>query len=577
MPGDTLHVNNKSVSQNTYDAIVIGSGISGGWAAKELTEKGLKVLMLERGRYLEHIKDYPTATKNPWEFTHRGRATAQQKKDDPIIARDWAMYGTAAQEPIMGYWVNEKECPYVEVKPFTWWRSYQLGGRSLLWGRQSYRWSDIDFEANLRDGIAIDWPMRYREIEPWYDYVEKFSGISGSKEGLPQLPDGHFLPPMDLNCVEQDVAQRIKSFYKNQRHMFIGRVANLTEAIPGRTKCQFRNRCWEGCPFGGYFSTQSSTLPAAMATGNLTVRPFSIVTKILFDKNKKRASGVEVLDAETNKTYTFSSKIIFLNASTLNSAWVLMNSATDVWPQGLGSSSGELGHNVMDHHYMLGAQGTVEGFEDKYYFGRRANGFYIPRFANLFGDKRDFLRGYGYQGSASREGWSRGVAELSVGEDLKDALIEPGAWQIGATGFGEILPYHDNKIYLDKTVKDKWGLPVLAMDAMLRDNEMKMRKDIVKEIIAMFEVAGVKNISSWDSEEYAIGQGIHEMGTARMGNDPKTSVLNKHNQVWDAPNVFVTDGACMVSSACQNPSLTYMALTARAAEFALGELKRGNI
>jgi choline dehydrogenase-like flavoprotein len=577
MPEDSLHINNKAIRQNSYDAIVIGSGISGGWAAKELTEKGLNVLMLERGRNFEHIKDYHTANKDPWDFPHRGAATVQQKKNNPVISRDWAMYGTAAQEPIMDYWANEKDCPYVEIKPFTWWRSYQLGGRSILWGRQSYRWGDLDFEANAKEGIAIDWPIRYAEIEPWYDYVEKFAGISGSKEGLPQLPDGHFLPPMELNCVERDVAARIKSFYKGHRHLFIGRVANLTEAIPGRTQCQFRNRCWEGCPFGAYFSTQSSTLPAAMATGKLTVRPFSIVTKILYDKDKKRATGIEVLDAETNATYSFHSKIIFLNASTLNSAWVLMNSATEIWPDGLGSSSGELGHNVMDHHYMLGAEGTVEGYEDKYYFGRRANGFYIPRFANLFGDKRDFLRGFGYQGSASREGWSRNVAELAIGGDFKDALTEPGAWHIGATGFGEILPYHDNKISLDRQIKDKWGLPVLAMDAELKANELAMRKDIVGELISMFEAAGVKNIRSWDSKEYAIGQGIHEMGTARMGRDPKTSVLNKQNQVWDAPNVFVTDGACMVSSACQNPSLTYMALTARAADFAVAELKKGNL
>ena len=576
MPGDSLNVNNKAAAQNTYDAIVIGSGISGGWAAKELTEKGLKVLMLERGRNFEHIKDYATASKDPWDFTHRGRATAQYKKDNPVISRDWAMYGTAAQEAIQDYWVNEKEAPYVQVKPFAWWRSYQLGGRSILWGRQSYRLSDIDFEANAKDGIAIDWPIRYKEMEKWYDYVEKFVGISGSKEGLPQLPDGHFLPPMDLNCVEKDVASRIKDFYKGQRHMFIGRVANLTEAIPGRTKCQFRNRCWEGCPFGGYFSTQSSTLPAALATGNLTVRPWSIVTKILYDKDTKKATGVEVLDAETNKTYEFYSKIVFLNASALNSAWVLMNSATEIWPDGLGSSSGELGHNIMDHHYMLGAQGTFEGYEDSYYFGRMANGFYIPRFANLFGDKRDFLRGYGYQGSASRQGWSRDIAELNIGGDFKEALTEPGAWSIGATGFGEILPYHDNKITLDKNMKDKWGLPVLSMDAGLKENELKMRKDIIKEIVAMFEMAGVKNITTWD-KDYAIGQGIHEMGTARMGNDAKTSVLNAHNQVWDAQNVFVTDGAAMVSSACQNPSLTYMALTARAVDYALSEMKKGNI
>jgi choline dehydrogenase-like flavoprotein len=577
MPGDSLNLNNKAVPQNTYDAIVVGSGISGGWAAKELTEKGLRVLMLERGPHFEHIKDYKTASKNPWDFKHHGKATLQQKKDNPVISRDWAAYGTAANESIMDYWVNEKDCPYVEVKPFTWWRSYQLGGRSILWGRQSYRWSDFDFEANGKEGVAVDWPIRYKDLESWYDHVERFAGISGSRQGLPQLPDGQFLPPMELNCVEQEVASRLKAFYKDRRHLFIGRVANLTAPVPGRTQCQFRNRCWEGCPFGGYFSTQSSTLPAAMKTGRLTVRPWSIVTQLIYDKDTQKAKGVEVLDGETNKTYTFFSKIIFLNASALNSAWILMNSATAIWPGGLGSSSGELGHNIMDHHYMLGAQGLVEGFEDKYYYGRRANGFYIPRFANLFGDKRDFLRGYGYQGGASREGWSRDVAELSIGADFKEAITEPGAWHIGATGFGEILPYHENKMTLDKNKKDKWGLPVLSMDAELRENELNMRKDIIKELVAMFEAVGVKNISSWNSSAYAIGQGIHEMGTARMGRDPKTSVLNAHNQVWDAKNVFVTDGACMTSSACQNPSLTYMALTARAADFALSELKKGNL
>jgi len=575
MPGDSTNVNNKATEQNTFDAIVIGSGISGGWAAKELTEKGLKVLMLERGRPHEHVKDYTSASKDPWDFPHRGKAPLQYKKDNPVISRDWAMYGTAAQEPILDSWVNEKDCPYVQEKPFAWWRSYQMGGRSLLWGRQSYRLSDIDFEANAKDGIAIDWPIRYKEMAPWYEYVEKFAGISGSMEGLEHLPDGHFLPPMELNIVEKDVAARIKKQFSN-RSMIIGRTANLTAPLQARTQCQYRNRCWEGCPFGGYFSTQSSTLPAATLTGNLTVRPWSIVTKIMYDKNTKKATGVEVLDAENNKTYEFHAKILFLNASTLNSAWVLMNSATDVWQDGLGSASGELGHNIMDHHYMLGAQGTVEGFEDKTTYGRRANGFYITRFANLYGDKRDFLRGYGYQGSASRQGWSREVAELNIGGDFKEALTEPGAWSIGATGFGEILPYHDNMISLNKTVKDKWGLPVLTMNAGLKENELLMRKDIIKELVGMFEAAGIKNITTWD-KDYNIGQGIHEMGSARMGNDPKTSVLNKHNQVWDALNVFVTDGACMVSSACQNPSLTYMALTARAAAFAVDELKKGNI
>lgn len=560
------------MEDNTYDAIVIGSGISGGWAAKELCEKGLKVLMLERGGPYDHIKDYKTAQKNPWEFEHRGNTTTEQKKKYPVIHRGWA-----ANEAVMDGWANEEDCPYTETKPFTWWRSYRMGGRSILWGRQSYRLSQMDFEANEKEGVAVAWPIGYDDLAPWYDHVEKFAGISGSKENLLHLPDGHFLPPMELNCVEKDVAARLKIQYDNKRHLIIGRTANLTAEIPGRTKCQFRNRCWEGCPFGGYFSTQSSTLPAAMKTGNLTVRPYSLVTQILYDKDAKKAKGVEILDTETNKTYEFKSKIVFLCASTLNTAWILFNSATDVWPGGLGSSSGELGHNVMDHHYNIGASGSIEGFEDQYVFGRRANGFYIPRFVNLAGDKkRDYLRGFGYQGSASRQGWSREIAELNVGGDFKDALTEPGKWTIGATAFGEILPYHENKISLDPTKKDKWGLPVLAMDAELKDNELKMRKDMQEEMKAMFESVGVKDTNTWDGG-HALGHGIHEMGTARMGKDPKTSVLNKWNQVWDCKNVFVTDGACMTSSACQNPSLTYMALTARAVDYAVSELNKHNI
>ncbi|MFA6083089.1 GMC oxidoreductase [Mucilaginibacter sp.] len=566
---DAPNINVKAKANNTYDAIVIGSGISGGWAAKELTESGLKTIMLERGRNFEHIKDYKTANNNPWDFKHRGNVTQEQRKQRPVISRRWG-----ASEPVMDYWTNEQDAPYTEIKPFNWWRSYQLGGRSILWGRQSYRWSDIDFKANAKDGWAIDWPIRYKDLAPWYDHVEKFAGVSGSKEGLPQLPDGHFLPPMDMNWVERDVAASIKKNFA--RHMIIGRSANLTAAIPGRTKCQFRNRCWEGCPFGGYFSTQSSTLPAALATGNLTVRPQSIVTRILYDKDTKKATGVEVLDAETNKTYEFYAKIVFVNASALNSASVLMNSATEIWPGGLGSSSGELGHNIMDHHYNLGASGDVEGYEDKYYYGRRPNGIYVARFANLNGDKRDYLRGFGYQGAASRYGWNHEIAELNIGAQYKEALSAPGPWRIGIGGFGELLPYHENKITLDKERKDKWGLPILAMDAEIKDNERKMRIDIVKDAKAMLESAGVKNIETHD-KGHNVGDGIHEMGTARMGRSPKTSVLNKHNQVWDAKNVFVTDGAAMTSSACQNPSLTYMALTARAANYAVSELKKGNL
>ena len=558
-------------ANNNYDAIVIGSGISGGWAAKELTEKGLKTIMLERGRNIEHIKDYVNATKAPWEFPHRGGVTQQMIKDYPVLKRDYTL-----NESNLDYWVNEKESPYVEVKRFDWFRGYHVGGRSLMWGRQSYRWSDLDFEANLKDGVGVDWPIRYKDIAPWYSYAEKFAGISGNRDGIDVLPDGDYMPAMEMNVAENDVAARVKAYYKESRHMIIGRTANITVPHNNRTNCQYRNKCWLGCPFGGYFSTQSATLPAAMATGTLTIRPLSIVTKILYDKNTKKATGVEILDAETNQTYTYTAKIIFVNASTLNSAWVLMNSATDVWPDGLGSSSGELGHNLMDHHLGIGAGGDVEGFEDKYYFGRRANGIYIPRFRNLNGEKRDYIRGFGYQGGANREGWSRNIAEMNIGGDFKDALTEPGKWTMGIGGFGETLPYHENRVYLDKTKKDKWGLPVLAIEATTKENERKMRIDMANDAQEMMENAGVKNVKIFNSEP-VLGRGIHEMGTARMGRDPKTSVLNEWNQVWDAPNVFVTDGASMASAACQNPSLTYMALTARAADHAVSELKKGNI
>jgi choline dehydrogenase-like flavoprotein len=559
------------MAENVYDAIVVGSGISGGWAAKELTEKGLKTILLERGRNIEHVKDYVNANKAPWEFEHRGGRTQEMIENYPVLKRDYVL-----NERNLDFWVNEKESPYVEVKRFDWYRGYHVGGRSLMWGRQSYRLADLDFEANAKDGIAVDWPIRYKDIAPWYSYAERFAGISGSKDGIPHLPDGDFLPPMELNCVEKDVAARIKEHYKNNRHMIIGRVANLTKAHENRTNCQYRNACWLGCPFGAYFSTQSATLPAAMATGNLTLRPFSIVTKVIYDKDTKKAKGVEVLDAETNQTYEYFAKVVFLNASALNTTWVLMNSATDVWPEGLGSSSGELGHNLMDHHFRTGASGTVEGYEDKYYYGRRPNGIYIPRFRNINGDKRDYLRGFGYQGSAGREGWSREIAELNIGGEFKDALSEPGQWTMGINGFGETLPYHENHIRLDKNVKDKWGLPVLAIDAEIKENERKMRKDMMADAKEMLEIAGLKNVTTYDAG-YGLGQGIHEMGTARMGRDPKTSVVNGNNQVWDAPNVYVTDGACMTSAGCQNPSLTYMALTARAVDHAVGELKRQNI
>jgi choline dehydrogenase-like flavoprotein len=557
---------------NKFDAIVIGSGITGGLAAKELTEKGLKVLMLERGQNIEHIKDYVKSNQHPWEFAHRGEMSTTKMLDDyPVIKRDYPL-----NERNLNWWVNEKESPFTEVKRFDWFRGYHVGGRSLMWGRQSYRWNKWDFEANAKDGIAIDWPIRYDDLAPWYSYVEKFVGISGSKQGLDVLPDGEFLPPMQMNVVEKDVAARIKKIYKGNRHLFIGRNANLTVPHNDRTNCQYRNKCWMGCPFGGYFSTQSASLPAAMKTGNLTLRPWSIVIKILYDKDKKRATGVEVLDAETNQTYTYTAKIIFLNASTFNSTWVLMNSATDIWPDGLGSSSRELGHNVMDHHFKAGASGRVEGFEDRYYYGHRPNGVIVPRYQNVYDDKRDYLRGFMYQAEAVRGNWYRNMAELTIGGDFKDALCEPGEWSFGMNAFGEMLPYHDNKIYLDANKKDKWGLPILAMDVELKDNEKKMRKGMMDDAKEMLEACGIKDAQTFDND-YAPGMGIHEMGTARMGKDPKTSVLNAHNQVWDAPNVFVTDGASMVSSSCVNPSLTYMALTARAVDYAVSELTKQNL
>jgi choline dehydrogenase-like flavoprotein len=559
------------VQSVSYDAIVVGSGISGGWAAKELTEKGLRVLLLERGRNVEHIKDYVNATKAPWEYLHRGGRTRSMEELYPVLKRDYPL-----NEKNLAFWVNEKESPYTEVKRFDWYRGYQVGGRSLTWGRQSYRWSDFDFEANAKEGIAVDWPIRYDELAPWYDHVERHAGISGSRDGLPQLPDGQFQPAMPLNCGEELMAGRLKNAFGGHRHIIIGRTANSTQGLEGRAPCQYRNACWLGCPYGAYFSTQSSTLPAAAKTGKLTLKPWSIVTEILFDKDRKRASGVRVLDAVTEQTTDYTAKLIFICASTLNSTWLLMRSATDIWPAGLGSSSGELGHNLMDHHFRCGAQGKLPGLDDKYYFGRRPTGIYIPRYRNLFGDKREYLRGFGYQGAASREGWSRAVKELGVGAAFKDEMALPGPWVFGATAFGEMLPNHANSIGLDTNRNDKWGLPVLKIDCATGENERLMRKDMIADMAEMLEHAGAKSVATFDLESYP-GMGIHEMGTARMGRDPKTSVLNAHNQVWDAPNVFVTDGSCMTSSACQNPSLTYMALTARAVDFAVNELNRRNL
>jgi glucoside 3-dehydrogenase (cytochrome c) catalytic subunit len=561
------------LAEENYDAIVVGSGISGGWAAKELAEKGLKVLLLERGKNIEHVKDYVNARKGPWEYPHRGKPTRAMKEAYPVLRRDYAL-----NEMNLDWWASDQDNPYTEVRPFDWYRGYHVGGRSLLWGRHSYRWSDYDFEANAKDGIAVDWPIRYEDLAPWYDHVEKHAGIQGSHENLPQLPDGKFQPAMPLNCGEEPVAAELKKHFDGRRRIIPGRTANLTQALPGRAPCQYRNACWLGCPYGAYFSTQSSTLPAAVATGNLTLRPWAIVTEVLYDKDRKRATGVRVLDGVTEKTTEYKSKIVFLCASTLNSTWILLQSAKDVWPGGLGSSSGELGHNLMDHHFRVGAYGSLAhmGLDDKYTYGRRPSGFYIPRFRNLFGEKRQYLRGFGYQGGASRSGWNRAVRELGVGGKFKDRMSMPGEWSIGGTAFGEMLPNHDNKIGIDPDRRDKWGLPVLKIDCATGENESLMRADMMNDMAEMLDAGGAKNVGTYD-DGYTPGMGIHEMGTARMGRDRKTSVLNEWNQVWDAPNVFVTDGACMTSAACQNPSLTYMALTARAADYAVRELKRRNL
>ncbi|NHN37352.1 GMC family oxidoreductase [Pseudomaricurvus alcaniphilus] len=557
----------------TYDAIVIGSGISGGWAAKELCEKGLTTLVLERGRKVEHIKDYHTAMMDPWDFKHRSYNTPEELARQPKQART----GFVTRPEGKHWFVDDVDHPYNEDKRFDWIRGYHVGGRSITWGRQSYRMSEMDFEANLKDGIAVDWPVRYKDIEPWYDYVETHIGVSGQNMGLPHLPDGKLLPPMPLNCVEEHLASSISKNYKG-RLLMPGRAAHITgdKVFKGRVKCQFRDRCIRGCPFGAYFSSLSSTLPYAAETGKMTLRPNSIVHSIIYDERQGKATGVRVIDTETKETFEFFAKVIFCCASAIASASILLNSRSDRFPNGMGNDSGELGHNIMDHHHRVGASGTIDGFEEKYYKGRKPCSVYVPRFRNLPGqtEKVDFIRGYGYQGSASRENWERSIPELSIGLNLKEQLTRPGPWKMGLSGFGEVLPHHDNKMYLDYKRTDQWGLPTVTFDCELKDNELKMRMDMRASAEEMLTVAGFKNVESFDDGS-PLGVGIHEMGTARMGRDPNTSVLNGHNQVHSVPNVFVTDGAFMTSAACQNPSLSYMAFTARAADYAVAQLKKG--
>ena len=559
-----------------YDAIVIGTGVSGGWAAKELCEKGLKTLVLERGRMIKHNQDYPTANMEDWEFPAGDVITQEIKKNQPKQSRT----GYVNTESTKHFFVNDIEHPYNEDKRFDWIRGYHVGGRSLLWARQSYRLTPFDFVANKEDGYGVDWPIRYKDLAPWYDYVENYIGVSGENLNLNQFPNQQLLKQMELNCVEKVLQKSISEKYES-RHMTIGRVAHITEGTKpglGRLSCQFRNRCRRGCPFGAYFSSNSSTLPAAEATGNMTLRPNSIVYEIIYDETKKKATGVKIIDSESKLTYEFKSKIIFMCASTVPTTSILMQSRSSRFPNGLGNDSGELGHNLMDHHFQIGADGVYDGFEDQYYTGRRPNGIYIPRFQNIGGNtkRKDFLRGYGYQGGASRTDWTEYVKEASYGEKLKQAIVKPGKWVMGLNGFGEVLPYHENKMYLNYNKTDNWGLPTVTFDAKLRENELSMRKDMQLQAMEMLDKAGFKDIKPYESS-YALGLGIHEMGTARMGRDPKTSVLNSYNQMHSVKNIFVSDGSCMASSGNVNPSLTYMAITARAVDYAVNELRKNNI
>ncbi|MEO7983706.1 MAG: GMC family oxidoreductase, partial [Bacteroidota bacterium] len=520
MPGDTPSINIKAKKQNTYDAIIVGSGISGGWAAKELCEKGLKVLLLERGENIVH-PNYPTATKDPWEFPHREHLSEADKKQHFVQSRHYSF-----REDNKHFYINDLENPYEEAKRFDWIRGDILGGRSLLWARACYRWSDLDFEANLKDGNGVDWPIRYKDIAPWYDYVESFIGVSGNRDGVPQLPDGIYQPPFEMNAVEKFFKGKIETSYAD-RKVIIGRTANLTKPVKGRGQCMARDLCHRGCPYGAYFSTNASTMPAAYATGNLTVRPHSLVNKILYDEQKQKAAGVEIIDIETNKAEEFYSRLIFLNASTVATAAVLLNSTSSRFPNGLGNGSDQVGRNLMDHHKGLSASARVEGFEDMYYFGRRPTSIYIPRFRNVIQKDNRFLRGYHYGGNASR---GRQQGDNGIGAALKEAMTEPGGWQMSLYAFGECLPYADNRITLNHDKKDKWGRPLITINCEFRDNEKAMHEDMGETAKELLEASGFKDISIKNKISFP-GNANHEMGIARMGRDPKTSVLNSFNQM----------------------------------------------
>lgn len=562
---DSLHINGKAKEQHTYDAIIVGSGISGGWTAKELCEKGLKVLLLERGSTVQH-PNYPTASKDLWEFEHHLRLSEEDKQKHYVQSRHWSF-----KEDNKHFYINDQENPYEEEKRFDWIRGNTVGGRSLLWSRACYRWSDYDFEANAKDGHGIDWPIRYKDIAPWYDYVETFIGVSGTREGIPQLPDGNFLPPFEMNCVEKSFKEKVESKFADKK-VIIGRTANLTQPVKGRGQCQARDLCHRGCPYGAYFSTNASTLPAAFATGNLTLRPHSLVNKVIYDEQKQKATGVEIIDTETKEVTEFYARLIFLNAATVATAFILLNSTSSRFPNGLGNGSDQVGRNLMDHHKGAGATAQVDGFEDSYYYGRRPTGIYIPRFSNLKKQDSGFLRGFHYGGSA----WRGRTHSDDIGASLKEAVAHPGGWQINLYAFGECLPYADNRITLSKDKKDQWGRPLVHVNCEFKENERTMNKKSSEMAGELLEAAGYKEVKATSNISFP-GNANHEMGIARMGKDPKTSVLNAFNQMHEVKNVFITDGSCMTSSSCVNPSLTYMALTARACDYAVKEMKKGTL
>jgi choline dehydrogenase-like flavoprotein len=558
-----------------FDAIVVGSGITGGWAAKELTEAGLRTLVLERGRNVEHVKDYPTATLAPWELPFGNRPTTQDLADYHV-QKDLYLFAQDSKH----FFVKDVDHPYNAVQEFRWFRGYQVGGRSLLWARHCFRWSDLDFEANRREGVGIDWPIRYADLAPWYDHVESFIGVSGENAGLPQLPDGKLLPPFEMNCIEMHLRDAIRNHFPD-RNLISSRAAVLSRPHNGRGVCQARNLCHRGCPYGAYFSSNAVTLPAAAATGRLTLRPFSIAERLLVDAATGRATGVRVIDAETHQPIDFFAKVVFVNASTLNSTGLMLNSVSARHPAGFGNSSGALGRYLMDHHAAVGATATFDGYADRYYAGRRSTSVYIPRFRNVSRSDARFKRGYAYEVYTGRQGWqdwrAREPADsAAVGAALKASLTRPGNWWVYMEALGECLPRHESHVSLNHGKPDKWGMPTLDIDMHYGDNELAMRPDMEASAVAMLTVAGLQEIKGFQKTPRP-GEVIHEMGTARMGRDPKHSVLNAFNQCHDAPNVFVTDGACMTSSACQNPSLTYMALTARACAHAIAELKRGTL